>query len=191
MSFIHQSESIPLNKLKPSAVNVRKTARETGIEELAASIAAHGLLHPLTVAPEIGKSGQPNGKYAVIAGGRRFAALKLLVKQKKLAKDAPISCVPIADAGVEISLAENVTQAPMHPADQYEAFATLHAQGMTAEDIGARFGLTARTVKQRLRLGAASPVLLAIYREGQMTPRRNGSGTASATPSSRTTSGTC
>lgn len=115
MSFIHQSESISLNKLKPSAMNVRKTGRETGIEELGVSIAAHGLLHPLTVAPEIGKSGQPNGKFGVIAGGRRLTALRLLVKQKRLPKDAPIPCVPITDAGVEISLAENVTQAPMHP----------------------------------------------------------------------------
>lgn len=123
MSFIYQSELIPLNKLKPSAVNVRKTGREVGIDQLAASIAAHGLLHPLTVAPELGNSGKPNGKYAVIAGGRRFAALKLLVKQKRLAKDATISCVPIVEAGTEISLAENVTQAPMHPADQYEPLA--------------------------------------------------------------------
>jgi ParB family transcriptional regulator, chromosome partitioning protein len=169
MSLNHQSEMIPLHKLKPSDANVRKTGREAGIEELAASIAAHGLLHPLTVAPEIGRSGQPNGKFGVVAGGRRFAALRLLVQQNRLPKDAPIPCLPITDAGVEVSLAENVTQAPMHPADQYEAFATLHLQGMTAEDIGARFGIAARAVKQRLRLGAASPVLIALYRAGDMT----------------------
>jgi ParB family transcriptional regulator, chromosome partitioning protein len=169
MSLIHHSESIPLNKLKPSAVNVRKTGRETGLDELAASIATHGLYHPLIVAPELGKNGQPNGKFAVVAGGRRFAALQLLVKQKKLSKDAPIACVSIADAGTEVSLVENVTQAPMHPADRYEAFAALHEQGMTAEDIGARFGYPVRTVKQLLRLGAASPRLMADYRAGEMT----------------------
>ena len=46
----------------------------------------------------------------------------------------------------------------MHPADQYEAFAKLHGEeGMSAEDIAARFGVTAAVVRQRLKLGAASP----------------------------------
>ncbi len=58
----------------------------------------------------------------------------------------------------EISLAENAGRCPMHPADQYEAFAKLHTQhGMSAEDIGARFGVTGTVVKQRLNLGAISP----------------------------------
>ena len=43
----------------------------------------------------------------------------------------------------------------MHPADQYEAFAKLHGEeGMSAEDIAARFGVTAAVVRQRLKLGA-------------------------------------
>jgi ParB family chromosome partitioning protein len=147
---------------------VRKTGREADIEQLAASIAAHGLLHPLVVAPETGKNEEPTGNYGVIAGGRRLAALKLLAKRKALPKAAPIPCVRVEDGGAEVSLAENVTQAPMHPADQYEAFAALHAGGMSAEDVGARFGLSERTVKQRLRLGAASPKLMALYREGAL-----------------------
>ncbi|WP_426426487.1 ParB/RepB/Spo0J family partition protein [Bradyrhizobium genosp. A] len=57
----------------------------------------------------------------------------------------------------------------MHPADEYEAFAELHnEQGMSAEDIGARFGVTASVVRQRLKLGAVSPALLKLYREGEM-----------------------
>ena len=169
MSLIHQSQPIPLNKLKPSKANVRKTGRDTGIEELAASIAAHGLLHPLTIAPEMGKDGEPTGHFGVIAGGRRLAALKLLAKRKALPKTAPVPCVTVDDGGTEISLAENINQAPMRPADQFEAFAALQAQGLTAEDIGARFSLTARAVRQRLRLGAASPRLMALYREGDIT----------------------
>lgn len=49
----------------------------------------------------------------------------------------------------------------MHPADEYEAFAELHNErGMSAEDIAARFGGTTAVIKQRLKLGAVSPVLL-------------------------------
>ena len=57
----------------------------------------------------------------------------------------------------------------MHPADQYEAFAKLHdEEGMSAEDIAARFGVTAAVVRQRLKLGAVSPKLMALYRKGEM-----------------------
>jgi hypothetical protein len=50
--------------------------------------------------------------------------------------------------GTEISLTENAIRCDMHPADQYEAFAKLHGEdGMSAEDIAARFGVTAAVVE--------------------------------------------
>jgi DNA-directed RNA polymerase specialized sigma24 family protein len=52
---------------------------------------------------------------------------------------------------------ENAIRADMHPADQYEAFAKLHGEGMSPEDIAARFGVTSAVVKQRLKLAAVSP----------------------------------
>lgn len=157
---------IPLSKLVASAANVRKTHVNASIDELAASIEHHGLLQNLTVRPTKSKKKE----YEVIAGGRRLAALKLLAKRKSLAADAPVACHVIEDGNsTEISLAENVGQEPMHPADQYEAFAKLHNEdGMSADDIGARFGVTATVVKQRLKLGAVSPKLMALYREGDL-----------------------
>ena len=75
--------SIPLNKLVRSHHNVRKTRGES-IEDLAASILAHGLLHNLTVVEQCNKKGERSGKYEVVAGGRRYAALQRLAKEKKL-----------------------------------------------------------------------------------------------------------
>jgi ParB family chromosome partitioning protein len=70
----------------------------------------------------------------------------------------------------EISLDENVTRTPMHPADQFERFRELaDGKGWGAEEIGARFGVSAGVVKQRLRLGAVSPKLLQVYREDGLT----------------------
>ena len=168
MSFVHQSAMIPLSKLRPSKSNVRKTGREAGIDQLAASINHDGLINPLTIAPEIGKNGEPTGHFEVIAGGRRFAALKLLAKRKAIRKAEPVPCITLEEASEAVSLAENIMQAPMHPADQYEAFAALRAGGMTAQDIAARYGLSARTVEQRFRLGAASPTLMTLYRDGEI-----------------------
>jgi ParB family chromosome partitioning protein len=164
-------QDISLAKLVPAAANVRRTNRGVAIEELAASIAAHGLLQNLTVRPVAQNAKGKGGRFEVVAGGRRLAALHLLVKRKALAKSAPIPCHVIEeDAAQEISLAENVNQCPMHPADQYEAFADLHGNhGMAAEDIAARFGVTPAVVKQRLKLGAVSPRLLQAYRDDDMT----------------------
>lgn len=164
-------KEIPLSKLVPSSANVRRTGREANIDELAASIAAHGLLQNLTVRPVLDGGGNETSKFEVVAGGRRLAALKLLAKHKGIAKTAPIPC-QILEAGSaeEVSLAENITQCPMHPSDQYETFARLATeQGLAAEDIAARFGVTPVVVKQRMKLGAVSPALMQVYREGGMT----------------------
>ena len=106
---------IPLNKLKPSPANVRRTATDAGIEELAASIAAHGLLQMPVVQPERTGEGEETGCYLVTAGERRRKALLLLVTQKKLKKTAPIACLVKTDGNpAEISLAENTVRVPMH-----------------------------------------------------------------------------
>lgn len=69
----------------------------------------------------------------------------------------------------EISLDENVTREAMHPADQFEAFKRLaDERGYGPEEIGARFGVSAQTVRQRLRLGAAAPELMTAYRDGTL-----------------------
>ena len=143
--------TVPLSKLTASDANMRKTARDSGLEELAASIAAHGLLQNLTVRPVLDEAGTPTDKYEVVAGGRRLGALKLLAKRKLLGKAAPIACALLGEANpTEISLAEN-SYVPPHPADQYEAFRRLHDDGLPAVEIAARFGVTERAVKQRLK----------------------------------------
>ena len=154
---------IPLNELVPSPANVRKTGVNIGIEELAASIAAHGLLQNLQVRDSA------KGKFEVVAGGRRFAALKFLVKKRKLAKDAEIPChvLDAEDAG-EISLAENALQLPMHPADQFTAFYALTESGKGIEEIAARFGTSPAIVRQRLKLASVSPTLIDLYRADEM-----------------------
>lgn len=91
--------------------------------------------------PLLDRDGNESRRFEVVAGGRRLRALKLLAKRKVIGKDQPVPCALIDElSGEEVSLAENVFQCPMYPADQYEAFAKLHSeQGMAIEDIAARF----------------------------------------------------
>jgi hypothetical protein len=57
----------PLSKLLAWEGNVRKTDIDKGIDELAASITAHGLLQSLVVRKD------KRGKYAVVAGAEGFS----------------------------------------------------------------------------------------------------------------------
>ena len=163
---------IPLNKLKKHPTNARKTPHsEASIEAKAASIAAKGILQNLVVEPEFDAEGEPTGSYLVSVGeGRRLAQL-LRAKRREIKQTEPIRCViDTANDAAEISLDENVTREDLHPADQFERFRELaETRGWGAEEIAARFGVTAHVVKQRLRLGAISPILMQVYRDGDLT----------------------
>ena len=162
---------IPLNKLKKSPKNARKTPHsEASIEAYAASIAAKGILQNLVVEPELDTDGAATGFYFVTIGEGRRQAQLLRVKRKEIKKTEPIRCIiDTANDPHEISLDENVTRENMHPADQFEAFKKLaDERGFGAEEIAARFGVTPHVVRQRLRLGAVSPKLMQVYRDGDL-----------------------
>ena len=167
------SRDIPFNKLVLSQANVRRVKAGVSVEELAASIARRGLIQSLHVRPVLDGDGQETGMFEVPAGGRRYRALELLVKQKRLAKTAPVPCVASdAASGIlleEISYAENDERVPVHPLDQYRAFQAMRDKGMTEEAIAAAFSIGVNVVKQRLRLASVSPALLDVYAEDGMT----------------------
>jgi len=162
---------VPLNKLKKSPRNARRTPHaEADVDALAASIAVKGVLQAPVVEPETDKAGAPTGCYLVTIGEGRRLALALLAKRKQIKKTEPVRCVvDLTNNPHEISLDENVTRTGLHPADQFEAFRRLSEErGLSAEEIGARFGVGAQVVRQRLRLGAVNPALMDLYRAGEL-----------------------
>ncbi|WP_114911002.1 ParB/RepB/Spo0J family partition protein [Acidibrevibacterium fodinaquatile] len=167
---LNPSRDIPFNKLVLSQANVRRVKAGVSIEALAESIARRSLLQSLSVRPVLDADGNETGMFEVPAGGRRYRALELLVRQKRLAKTAPIPCIVKTDGlAEEDSLAENTDREALHPLDQFRAFQALRAKGQGEEEIAATFGVTAAVVRQRLKLAAASPGLLDAYAEGAMT----------------------
>lgn len=157
---------VPLSRLvlHPKGRNVRKTPRMS-IHELAASIQRVGLLQNLIVIPAA-----DGEHYEVVAGGRRLVALKLLAKKHRIAKDWEVPCLLVADGTARTaSLTENVQREAMHPADQFEAFAALVAEGRPIEDIAADFSVTPLVVQRRLKLANVSPRLMADYRADAVT----------------------
>jgi ParB family chromosome partitioning protein len=166
------SRDIPFNKLVLSQSNVRRIKAGISVEDLAEDIARRGLLQSLNVRPVVDAEGAETGMFEIPAGGRRYRALELLTKKKRLAKTAPVPCI-VREAGTDISaeedsLVENVQRVALHPLDQFRAFQTLREQGLTEEDIAARFFVSVNIVKQRLRLATVSPTLLDVYAEDGM-----------------------
>lgn len=161
---------VPLSRLvsRPAGRNVRKTPRMS-IPELAASIQRVGLLQNLIVIAAA-QRGEGSEHYEVVAGGRRLAALKLLAKKRRISKEWEVPCLLVADGTARTaSLTENVQREAMHPADQFEAFAALVAEGRPIEDIAADFSVSPLVVQRRLKLANVSPRLLADYRAEAVT----------------------
>ena len=167
---LSRSQDIPFNKLVLSQANVRRVKAGISVEDLAEDIARRTLLQSLSVRPVLDTDGAETGMYEVPAGGRRFRALELLVKQKRMTKTQPVPCVVRTDGlAEEDSLAENVQRVALHPLDQFRAFQTLRDSGLGEEEIAARFFVRPSVVKQRLKLASVSPKLLDIYAEDEMT----------------------
>lgn len=157
---------VPLSRLvlRLTGRNVRKTPRMS-IPELAASIQRVGLLQNLIVI-----ASADGEHYEVAAGGRRLAALKLLAKKHRISKEWEVPCLQVADGTARTaSLTENVQREAMHPADQFEAFAALVAEGRPIEDIAADFSVTPLVVQRRLKLANVSPRLMDDYRADAVT----------------------
>ena len=155
---------VTLSRLALAPENVRKTPADPIAEaEMKASIATHGLLENLVVRMD---GPADAGAYAVIAGGRRLAAMKALAEDGTIDADQPVPCLVAADPAMagELSLAENIVRIAMHPADQVIAFTKLADAGLSVGSIAARFGTAERLVEQRLRLGNVAPDLLDAYR---------------------------
>jgi ParB family chromosome partitioning protein len=151
---------VPLSKLKPDPVNVRKTDMEPS-KGFVASIREQGVLEALTV--------RKNGEgFLVTNGGKRLKALNLLVHEKAIKPDHPVPCIVREGddkAARDVSLTVNLMREDMHPVDEFEAFADLLKDGMTPDSIGKKYGMTKREVAQVLALGNLAPAIREAWRE--------------------------
>jgi ParB/RepB/Spo0J family partition protein len=138
-----QIREIAVENLRVSPLNVRKHD-VNGIKELAASIAAIGLLSPIIVRPE-------GEGYEIVAGQRRFLAMK------ELGKPVVPAFIPgdTSDTtSLEISLAENFARKELDPLEMCEAFMAIKAtaEHLTVNDLADRFGVTSAYVAKCLKL---------------------------------------
>jgi ParB family chromosome partitioning protein len=157
MAIIHPK----LSQLRLSPLNQRRV-KPSAIESMADDIDAHGLLQNLVAYEE-------DGLLWVFAGGRRYRALKVLVKRKRV-KGSDTFPVELRDKSeaIELSLIENEQREDMHPADRIRSYGALRDTGMSAEDIAARSGVAVSFVYKMLRLSALAPSLIDLIAKDQL-----------------------
>jgi ParB family chromosome partitioning protein len=162
-------QSLPLSSILPPEGNPRTAMDPAGIESLAASIQADGLLQNLVVLQLKGKK----PRYRLISGERRYQALKLLEERGALAEDY---AVPVdirsglsVDDRLRLATVENVQRENLTPLEEASAFARLMQEGLPLEELTAQTGLSASTIKRRLALASLCDEAKAALTHGELT----------------------
>lgn len=144
----HEGESgkpreIAVELIDRNPFQTRSRVDDAELAELAASIVANGVVQPILVRP------QPNGRFQLIAGERRWRA-------SQLAKKVTIPAIPrqVSDEqAMEITIVENLQREDLNPMDQARAFERLATEfHMTQEQIATRTGKDRVSVANFMRL---------------------------------------
>jgi ParB family transcriptional regulator, chromosome partitioning protein len=165
IAAINTIKYIPFKSLVISPENVRVvSASKSEDAQLLASISSQGVLQNIIVTP----SENETGFFEVIAGGRRYGAVKALIECGKIPADFSLPAkIEPREKATEISLSENI-KASMHPVDEFRAYKKMADQGKNPKEIAQAFGHSAVQVKKLLKLGSVAPVILDNFRDGKM-----------------------
>lgn len=134
---------IKLSEITADKDQPRRQFDEAALEELAASIAEHGILQPIVVTPH-------HGGYQIVAGERRFRA----AKQAGLDKIPALVRTLTDQHRLELSLIENLQRRDLNVLETATAYLKLRDQfNLTLDQIGARVGgKSVSTISNTLRL---------------------------------------
>ncbi|WP_294544878.1 nucleoid occlusion protein [uncultured Limosilactobacillus sp.] len=158
----NQVVEIPVAAIVPNQYQPRKVFDQTEIQELAQTISEHGLLQPIVV-----REFRP-GKYEIIAGERRFRAVKLLEWEK-----IPAIVEKMSDAeSASLALIENLQRAQLSPVEEAQAYKQLmEFNNLTQAALAKGMGKSQSFVANKLRLlKLIKPVQNAIL-DGRITER--------------------
>jgi ParB family transcriptional regulator, chromosome partitioning protein len=133
---------LPLGLIQPNPMQPRTSFHSDGLEELAASIRANGIIQPIIVR-RMGDS------YQIVAGERRWRAARIADLE-----EVPVVIQDVADrAMLEIALIENIQREDLNPIETAHAFERLARDlGLSQEEIGRRTGKDRTSIANIVRL---------------------------------------
>lgn len=160
------------DEIAPDPLNPRSDFDAEGLEELAGSILADGLLENLVVRPADPGAADPL-LHRLVAGERRWRAIGLLIARGQWAADQAIPCkvMDLDDAAhVRIALIENLQRRDLKPLEEARGFKRLIEEfGFTTATIAEKINFTQRLVQQRLQLLELPPIKQVELEAGKIT----------------------
>jgi ParB family chromosome partitioning protein len=151
---------VPVELIRPSPHQPRRHFDEEALLALADSVRARGVIQPVLVRP------QPDGRYELIAGERRWRAANL----------AELDTVPALvrhhddAASLELALIENMAREDLNPVEEARACAALVEElGLTREEVGVRVGRSRVAVSNLLRLLDLPDEAVDLLERGELT----------------------
>jgi ParB family chromosome partitioning protein len=150
---------LPLEAIVPNPRQPRSRIDSDGLQALAESMKARGLLQPVLVRP------RPDGIFELIAGERRWRAAGLADMQR-----IPAIVRPSEDAQtLELALIENMAREDLNPVEEARACAALVEElGLTREAVGRRVGRSRVAVSNLVRLLDLPDEALSLLESGQL-----------------------
>lgn len=155
------AKEIPVSQIDPNVNQPRKNFDEVALSELANSIRIHGVISPIILVT------QPNGRYMIIAGERRWRA----------SKKAGLLTIPAIVRNYtpqqvkEISLIENLQREDLNPIETAIAIKQLMDDyHYTQEQVADRIGKSRPAVANTLRLLHLSAPVVDLVANGKLSP---------------------
>ncbi|MHA7857789.1 MAG: ParB/RepB/Spo0J family partition protein [Henriciella sp.] len=156
-------KTIPLSELRISKLNMRHSRKKPDVSDILPSIRECGIRQTLLVRKE-------GDHYGVVAGRRRFFALKEIEKETGETPHVPCAIMTEEDAASAIaaSVIENVGRLPASEMEQYTAFKRLHDEARSVDEIAAFFGVTELLVRRVLALASLCEPIRKLYAEDEI-----------------------
>jgi len=154
---------VDIAKITPGPWQPRQVFDEAGLDDLAASIAQHGILQPLLVRPDPAS----DGHFQLIAGERRWRAA-----QKARVHEVPVVIREANDQDAsELALIENIQRRDLSAIEEAEGYRQLMDQfGYTQEKLAKVLGKSRSHLANILRLTGLPPSVQSMIRDGRLTP---------------------
>lgn len=154
----HGPQEIDIDLVEPSPYQPRTRFREEGLEELARSIQASGIIQPIVVRPVA-------NRFQLIAGERRWRAAQRAGLQRVAAIVRQVS----DELALEMTLVENIQREDLNAMEAARAFERLMDEfQLTQESVAERTGKDRATVANAIRLLKLEPTIQDWIEEGKL-----------------------
>lgn len=152
-------QSLPLSRIEPRLDQPRDQFDAERLQDLAASIARHGLIQPVIVRR------LPNGDYQIIAGERRWRAARIAGLS-----EIPVRVLEADDRSVaELALVENLQREDLNPMEEARGYQKLISDySLTQEEAAAGVGKSRSAVTNALRLLNLSVPVADMVERGEL-----------------------